>query len=223
MLPLTPGVTSRTPLRVLCLGAHADDIEIGCGGTLLRLLAERRRVRVHWVVMCAQGVRAREARRSASRFLGGAAEGVVRIEAFRDAYLPSQGAAVKDVFEELKAVQPDLVFTHARNDAHQDHRLIAELTWNTFRDHCILEYEVPKYDGDLGHPNVFVPLPAGIRRRKVRMLMSAFPSQRSKHWFSEATFEGLMRLRGIECAAPEGYAEAFYGRKIVVTPAAGGP
>lgn len=219
MLALSLGLPARAPLTVLCLGAHPDDIEIGCGGTMLRLLAERRRVTVHWVVMCPAGSRATEARRSASRLLRGAAASHVRIERFRDGYLPWQGAAVKDVFEELKReIEPDLVFTHARRDDHQDHRLIAELTWNTFRDHCVLEYEIPKYDGDLGQPNVFVPLAEGVRRRKVRLLMSAFPSQRSKRWFSEATFEGLMRLRGVECGAPEGYAEAFYGRKVVFQP-----
>jgi LmbE family N-acetylglucosaminyl deacetylase len=217
VLSLILGLPPRAPLTVLCLGAHGDDIEIGCGGTVLRLLEERSRVSVHWVVLSAHGGRAREVRRSASRILRTAAAAHVRVERFRDGFLPYEGAAVKDVFEQLKAaVSPDLVFTHYRDDAHQDHRLICELTWNTFRDHCVLEYEVPKFDGDLGHPNVFVPLSDRLRRRKVRLLMSAFPTQRTKRWFSEATFEGLMRLRGVECAAPTGYAEAFYGRKIVV-------
>jgi LmbE family N-acetylglucosaminyl deacetylase len=221
--PLTFAGRPGGPLVVLCLGAHADDIEIGCGGTLLWLLAQRRRVTVHWVVWSAPGAREREARRSAARFLRGAAHSHVRVERFRDGYLPHQGAAIKDVFEELKrAVTPDLVFTHAGGDAHQDHRLVSELTWNTFRDHCILEYEVPKYDGDLGRPGVFVPLPAAIRRRKVRLLLTGFPSQRRKRWFSATTFEALMRLRGVECAAPEGYAEAFHGRKLVLMPAGGG-
>jgi LmbE family N-acetylglucosaminyl deacetylase len=201
---------------VLCLGAHADDIEIGCGGTLMRLLAERQRVNVHWVVMSAPSIRGREAKASARRVLRRASSSVVRIEQFRDGYLPYEGAELKDVFEELKSVSPDIVFTHSRLDAHQDHRVISQLTWNTFRDHCILEYEIPKYDGDLGKPNVFVPLSAGVRRQKLRLLMSAFPSQRNKRWFSEATFEGLMRLRGVECAAADGYAEAFYARKLVV-------
>jgi len=223
MLALGLDLPARAPLSVLCLGAHPDDIEIGCGGTILRLLAERPRVTVHWVVMCPAGPRAQEARRGARQFLRAAAASHLRIERFRDGYLPWQGAAVKDVFEQLKGeVSPDLIFTHGRRDDHQDHRLLAELTWNTFRDHCILEYEIPKYDGDLGQPNVFVPLPATIRRRKLRLLMSSFPSQRSKRWFSEATFEGLMRLRGIECGAPEGYAEAFHGRKVMLEPARGG-
>ena len=217
MLPLTLGLRPGAPLTLLCLGAHADDIEIGCGGTLLRLLGERRGVRVHWVVFSAEGARAREARRSAARVLRRAERAVVRIEGFRDGFLPYDGAAVKDVFEQIKSeVRPDLVFTTARDDAHQDHRLVAELTWNTFRDHCILEYEIPKYDGDLGRPNVFVPLSDALRRRKNHLLMSAFPSQRGKRWFSEATFDALMRLRGVECAAPSGYAEAFHGRKIVM-------
>ena len=222
MLALTLGAPARAPLRVLCLGAHADDIEIGCGGTLFRLLAERSRVAVHWVVLCSDGRRAREARRSAARLLREAATSHVRIEGFRDGFLPHDGAAVKELFEQLKPIAPDLIFTHYRHDLHQDHRVVSELTWNTFRDHTILEYEVPKYDGDLDRPNVFVPLSTAQRGRKVRLLLSAFPSQRRKRWFTAATFDGLMRLRGVECAAPEGYAEAFYGRKVVVTPAAGG-
>jgi LmbE family N-acetylglucosaminyl deacetylase len=223
MLSLTLGLPPRRSCTVLCLGAHPDDIEIGCGGTVLRLLAERARVTVHWVVFSAAGAREREARRSAVRFTRDAAARHVRIENFRDGFLPYEGGAVKDVFEELKAsVEPDLVFTHCRDDAHQDHRLISALTWNTFRRHGILEYEIPKYDGDLGAPNVFVPLPAGIRRQKVRGLMAGFPSQRRKRWFTETTFNGLMRLRGIESGAAEGYAEAFYGRKVVLDPAAGG-
>jgi LmbE family N-acetylglucosaminyl deacetylase len=221
MLALNFGLRPRASLTVLCLGAHGDDIEIGCGGTLLQLLAERRRVTVHWVVLSAGDARAREVRRSASRLLRRAAAYHVRVERFRDGFLPFEGAAVKNVFEELKAVAPDLVFTHYRDDAHQDHRLISQLTWNTFRDHCVLEYEVPKYDGDLGHPNVFVPLPDRVRRQKLRLLMTAFPTQRPKRWFSTTTFDALMRLRGVECASPSGYAEAFYGRKIVLAPPSG--
>jgi LmbE family N-acetylglucosaminyl deacetylase len=222
MLRLTFGAPSGAPLTVLCVGAHGDDIEIGCGGTMLRLLAERRRVSVHWVVLSADAARAKEIRRSAGRILRRAAARHIRIERFRDGFFPFQGAAVKEVFEHLKTVvAPDLVFTHCRNDDHQDHRLVSELTWNTFREHCILEYEVPKYDGDLGHPNVFVPLTERVARQKLRLLMSAFPSQRGKRWFAPETFDALMRLRGVECAAPENYAEAFYGRKIVVEPAQG--
>jgi LmbE family N-acetylglucosaminyl deacetylase len=222
MLSLTLGLPPRGPLSLLCLGAHADDIEIGCGGTVLRLIAERRRVTVDWIVLSGDARRAREARRSATRLLRGAAAIDVEVAEFRDGFFPFEGAAIKEQFERLKQrAKPDLVFTHRGDDAHQDHRMVSELTWNTFRDNCILEYEVPKYDGDLGRPNVFVPLSAGIRGRKVRHLMSAFPSQRSKRWYSASTFEGLMRLRGVECSAPDGYAEAFYARKLVLAPGAG--
>lgn len=214
MLPLILG--RRRALTVLCLGAHADDIEIGCGGTLLGLLEERRAVRVHWVVLSGHGPRAAEARRSARRVLRGTRAWAVQVEGFRDGFLPYEGAAVKEVFERLKPVNPDLIFTHYRHDLHQDHRVVCDLTWNTFRDHAILEYEIPKYDGDLGRPNVFVPISDRIRRRKIRLLMSAFPSQSRKRWYSPSTFEGLMRIRGIECAAPDGYAEAFHGRKLIV-------
>jgi LmbE family N-acetylglucosaminyl deacetylase len=217
VISLTAGVPRGRSLTILCLGAHADDIEIGCGGTILRLLAERPRTSVHWVVASAHGARTREAQRSAARLLRGAASRDVRVEAFRDGFLPYDGARVKEMFEELKTrVSPDMIFTHRIDDAHQDHRLISELTRNTFRDHLILEYEIPKYDGDLGHPNVFVPLPTAIRRRKVRLLLSAFPSQASRRWFTAATFEGLMRVRGIECAAPDGFAEAFHVGKMIL-------
>jgi len=203
-------------LTVLCLGAHSDDIEIGCGGTLLRLLAQRRGLRVVWVVLAATGQRADEARRSAARFLRGAAAVDLRVPGFRDGFLPYQGTEVKEFFETLKPVNPDVIFTHQRRDRHQDHRLVSDLTWNTFRNHCVLEYEVPKYDGDLGQPNVYMPLPPAIRRRKLRLLMSGFASQRSKRWFTESTFDGLMRLRGVESGAVEGYAEAFFGPKLVL-------
>jgi LmbE family N-acetylglucosaminyl deacetylase len=221
MLDFAPAVAPSAPLSLLCIGAHADDIEIGCAGTLLRLLAERPAVTVCWVVLSADGVREREARASARQLLRRAVARHIRIEHFRDSFMPWQGAEVKAVFEQLKqTVEPDLIFTHSRLDAHQDHRLIGELTWNTFRHHTILEYEVPKYDGDLGQPNVFVPLNPRIRRTKLRLLMSRFPSQHAKPWFNEATFDGLMRLRGIECATPEGYAEAFHARKLTLTSAA---
>ena len=219
MLSLTLGLPPRGPLEVLCLGAHADDIEIGCGGTVMRLLAERRRVTVRLVILSSDARRAREARQSARRLLRGAASADVTIAGFRDGFFPSERAAIKEEFEQLKLrASPDLIFTHRGDDAHQDHRLVSELTWNTFRDCCVLEYEIPKYDGDLGRPNVFVPLDAATRRRKVRHLMSSFPSQRGKHWYTASTFEGLMRIRGVECAAADGYAEAFHARKLVILP-----
>jgi LmbE family N-acetylglucosaminyl deacetylase len=208
----------RVPLTVLCLGAHSDDLEIGCAGTLMRLLAECRDVRCHWIVLSGGGSeeRAGEARASAHELLGEAAA-VVDVRDFRDAFFPYDGARVKEHFEEVKhRVQPDIVLTHSREDLHQDHRLVAELTWNTFRDHLILEYEVPKYDGGLGSPNLFVPLSHQVVAGKVQLLMTHFASQRCNQWFSGDTFRGLLRLRGLECNAPSGYAEAFYCRKVVV-------
>lgn len=208
---------ARPPLsHVLCLGAHADDIEIGCGGTILTLLESEPPLTVTWVVCSADGVRATEARQSAERFLETAAKREIVIHNFRDGFFPHAGVQIKEAFEELKAgISPDLVFTHYRHDLHQDHRLIAELTWNTFRDHLILEYEVPKYDGDLGAPNVFVPVDDRICRRKIDLLLTGFGSQRDKTWFSEELFRSMLRLRGMECNAVSTYAEAFYVKKLV--------
>jgi LmbE family N-acetylglucosaminyl deacetylase len=208
-------VRSGAPLSVLCLGAHSDDIEIGSGGAILKLLEASARVRVVWVVFSGDADREREARRSARLFLRRAASVRVETHRFRVSYFPAQTAEIKDVFEQLKAsVDPDLIFTHARGDLHQDHRVICDLTWNTFRRHCILEYEIPKYDGDTGAPNVFVELSRRLMDRKLRHLMSCFGTQRDKHWFTRDTFSGLARLRGIQCAAADGFAEGFYGRKI---------
>src|SRR5215469_12764522 len=191
---------SSSPLQVLCLGAHSDDIEIGCGGTILRLAEQYPFCKFHWVVFSAEGVRAEEAKRGAMLFAGTKAASGPLLKSFRDGFMPYFGADVKAVFEELKeSISPDVVFTHNRSDAHQDHRLLAELTWNTFRDHFILEYEIPKYDGDLGRPNVFVPLDAELCKRKVQYLMDTFQSQRSKPWFEWDTFFSLLRLRGMEC------------------------
>jgi LmbE family N-acetylglucosaminyl deacetylase len=204
-------------LTVLCLGAHSDDIEIGCGGTILRLATQYPGIAFHWVVFSAIGIREAEARRSASLFVGPSAPKGPLLKAFPDGFLPYQGAEVKSVFEELKqAIHPDLIFAPYRRDAHQDHRVISELTWNTFRDHLILEYEIPKYDGDMGQPSVFVPLEDDVCHKKVHYLMDAFQSQRVKRWFEENTFLSLLRLRGMECNAPSGYAEAFYCRKLVL-------
>jgi LmbE family N-acetylglucosaminyl deacetylase len=203
--------------RILCLGAHSDDIEIGCGGTVLHLIANSNRIEFYWLVLCSNSERAREAQRSASAFLRGAPKKTVVVKSFRDGFLPYTGAPVKECFEELKqSFSPDLIFTHFRHDLHQDHRLVCELTWNTFRNHLILEYEIPKYDGDLHQPNFFVPLSDTIRRKKVQQLMRCFGTQRNKHWFSADLFQGLMRLRGVESASPTGYAEAFHCHKLLL-------
>jgi len=217
MITLTLESGTSGPLQILCLGAHSDDIEIGCGGTLLRLAARYPDSKFHWVVFSATGVRREEARRAAELFtLPGQLEDP-RLEAFPDGFLPYEGAKIKAVFEQMKGwVAPDLIFTHYRHDAHQDHRLIAELTAQTFRDHFILEYEIPKYDGDLGPPAVFVPLDAKTCQKKVRHIMEVFASQRGKRWFEPETFLSLLRLRGMECNSPSGYAEAFYSRKLVL-------
>jgi LmbE family N-acetylglucosaminyl deacetylase len=210
---------SNDALDLLCLGAHSDDIEIGCGATLLELKRTFARVKFHWVVFSAAGQRGQEATKSAELFTAGCDKEIVPKD-FLDGFLPYNGAAVKNLFEELKArVNPDVVFTHWSGDAHQDHRLLSDLTWNTFRDHLILEYEIPKYDGDLGRPNFFVPVDFSSCEQKLEHLFAAFGSQRSKSWFDRETFLGLMRLRGMECNSPSGYAEAFHSRKIVWQPA----
>lgn len=216
MLALELPRKSNGPLKILCLGSHSDDIEIGCGGTILRLLSLDRELDIAWVVFGSNDERALEARNSAALFLSGAKNKDVVLKSFRDGFFPFDGAQIKDYFEELKVVSPDLIFTHNRRDAHQDHRLIAELTWNTFRNHWILEYEIPKYDGDLGQPNFFVPLDQEFYENKVRYIMDAFDSQHAKPWFEKDTLLGLMRLRGMECVSPSGYAEAFYCRKLVL-------
>jgi LmbE family N-acetylglucosaminyl deacetylase len=206
---------SPSPLKILCLGAHADDIEIGCGGTILQLAGQYPNCIFYWVVFSANGIRAKEAEQAASLFAGSAA---IRpqIKGFKDGFMPFQGAEIKGVFEELKEISPDLIFTHSRRDAHQDHRLLAELTWNTFRNHMILEYEIPKYDGDLGQPEVFVPLALATCKVKVAYIVETFQSQHNKNWFRSETFLALMRLRGMECNSSSGYAEAFYGRKLTL-------
>jgi LmbE family N-acetylglucosaminyl deacetylase len=212
MLDLRPGVPAG-PLRSLFIGAHCDDIEIGCGGTALELARRHPETSAHWVVLSATEERAREAERSAARFLAGAGSWELLIERFRDGYLPYEGARVKDFFEPLKArVDPDIVLTHHRDDAHQDHRLACELTWNTFRDRLILEYEVPKYDGDTGAPNVFDEATA---EAKVRHVMDTYASQASRPWFTAETLLATMRLRGVQSRASR-YAEGFFARKLVV-------
>jgi LmbE family N-acetylglucosaminyl deacetylase len=206
------------PLRLLCLGAHPDDIEIGCGGSLLRLVAEQPQMTARWIVFSGNEQRRTEARAAARGFLAGIAAPEISVLGFRDGFFPSQHGEIKDAFESIKRDwRPTLVLTHYRDDLHQDHRLIAELTYNTFRDHLIWEYEVPKYDGDLGNPNLFLPLSREQCRRKVALLLEHFPSQHERAgWFTEETFLALLRLRGIGCNAPSGLAEAFYCRKAVV-------
>lgn len=211
-LPLALGSAPR----ILCLGAHSDDIEIGCGGTLLRLLQEHPQACVQWVVFACDGARSQEAVASANDFLRGAREKKIVTREFRDGFLPYTGGEVKDFFETLKSFNPELIFTHYRHDLHQDHRLLCELTWNTFRGHLVLEYEIPKYDGDLGQPNFFVELDEQICRRKSEYLLRHFQTQRDRHWFSDETFRAILRIRGVECRSETSYAEAFYCRKLVV-------
>lgn len=217
MIKLNVNASKDGVLKVLCLGAHSDDIEIGCGGTILRLSEQYPGCAFHWVVFNAIGVRKFEAQRGAEAFAGAKRLQLTQFSEFADGFMPFSGSAVKTAFEQLKnTISPDVIFTHHRQDAHQDHRLISELTWNTFRNHFILEYEIPKYDGDLGRPNVFLPLESETCEIKLRNLMDIFQSQHSKNWFEESTFRSLMRLRGMECNAPSGYAEAFYCRKLVL-------
>jgi LmbE family N-acetylglucosaminyl deacetylase len=211
---LSLSLPGNGPLQVLCLGAHCDDIEIGCAGTLMTLQERHPGSSFAWVIFTQEAGRERESRDAAARIHGPKAA-TVEVLDYRMSYLPYEGAKVKDRFEDIKVrLQPDLIFTHRLEDRHQDHRLIAELTWNTYRDHLILEYEIPKYEGDLGQPNLYVPLDAAIAARKLEILMTCFPSQTPRAWFSRDLFQAHLRLRGIECNAPSGHAEAFYARKI---------
>lgn len=204
-------------LGVLCLGAHSDDIEIGAGGTLLAWIARGVRLDVHWCVLSAPSARGQEAAASARAFLEGAASVEIELKEFRDGYFPAEREAMKTWMQDLaRRVHPDLILTHKEDDAHQDHRLVRELTWNAFRDHVVLEYEIPKWDGDLGRPNLYVPLPATAMDRKLALLEAHFATQRSKDWFDAETFRGLARLRGMECRAPDRYAEGFVARKLLL-------
>lgn len=204
-------------LSVLCLGAHADDVEIGAGATIMAWIEQGLELHVLWCVLSGANERKDEAQRSAGDFLAGAASARVEVMQFKDGLFPSQGEEIKAWFETLKQrTQPDLILTHARDDAHQDHREVCRHTWNTFRDHFILEYEIPKWDGDLGRPNLYLPVAASLLERKIALLTTHFGTQRSKHWFDEETFRGLARLRGMECRAPERYAEAFFARKVLL-------
>lgn len=202
--------------KILCLGAHADDIEIGCGGTLLKLINDIRGTQFYWVVFSGDCKRAEEAKKSANIFLNGADSKTIIINAFQESYFPFFGSKIKDFFEKLKRdFCPDLVFTHYGNDAHQDHRLISQLTWNTFRDNFILEYEIPKYDGDLGNPNLYFYLNERVVQSKIKCICEVFQSQSEKSWFGEDTFKSILRIRGMESNSPSKYAEAFYCRKII--------
>jgi LmbE family N-acetylglucosaminyl deacetylase len=207
-----------SPCRILAIGCHADDIEIGCGGTILTFVEALPEVEVCWVVLSARGDRADEARKSAEAFLQGAARAEVIVHDYRDGFLPYSGGEVKQVFEDLKSsFAPDLIFTHYLDDRHQDHRLAAELTWNTFRDHLILEYEIPKYDGDFGSPNLFVALSESLAETKVRLLLEQFSTQRGRRWFTEDLFYAVLRIRGMESNSQSRFAEGFYGRKVALT------
>jgi len=217
MLELDFGAVRSGVYSALCVGAHCDDLEIGCSGTLMKLCASGMPLHVTWVVLSADDEREQEARRSAEVVLGKAGHKDVAIQRFPDGRFPSVQAEIKQYFETLKGrISPDVIFTHYSQDLHQDHRLVGELTWNTFRDHLILEYEIPKYDGDLGSPNVFVRLDEAACRAKTDNILSSFRTQEGKHWFTEDLFLSLMRLRGMEARSPTRYAEAFYGRKLIV-------
>jgi len=215
MLRLTFGSRNGSPRKVLCLGAHADDIEIGAGGAILRLCDQYDDLEVFWVVFAASGPRGAEARKSASVFLKKAYRKTVVVKSFRDGFFPFQGARIKEYFEDLKeSFDPDVILTHNRSDLHQDHRFISEATWNTFRDHFILEYEIVKYDGDLGSPNFFVGLDAETCRKKIGAIMTCFKTQNNRKWFTEETFLSILKLRGIESSAKDAYAEGYYCRKM---------
>ena len=217
MLPFLLTKSSNEPLNILCLGAHCDDIEIGCGATLLSVLDSAPGANVWWQVFASTPARREEAIQGSERFCAGARVLEIEILDFRDGYLPYEGSAVKDVFESVKGrFSPDLVLTHYRKDMHQDHRKISELTWNTFRDHLILEYEIPKWDGDLRSPNTFVPVSEGEARRKVEILQSVYQTQKGKNWFTDDLFLSMMRIRGMECNSASGLAEAFYTYKNVI-------
>lgn len=217
MLGLNFPENKKRPYRILCLGAHSDDIEIGSGGAILELLRTRRDLEFHWVVFSSGRDRDREANRSADLFLKGSKKKKVSVLDFRNGFFPSETVQIKEYFEELKnSFVPDIIFTHTRDDLHQDHRVINQLTWNTWRNHFILEYEILKFDGDLGNPNVFVTFDQKICDRKISHLMSCFKTQRDKQWFTKDTFQGLMRVRGVHSCSPGKFAEAFYSRKLII-------
>jgi LmbE family N-acetylglucosaminyl deacetylase len=217
LLKLSIDQNNNSVYKILCLGAHCDDIEIGCGGTILKLIENYSNIVFYWVVFSSNEQRAKEAIKSANNFLKGAKVENIIVNKFRNGFFPYIGAEIKEYFEQLKQeISPDLIFTHYRHDLHQDHRLISDLTWNTFRNHLILEYEIPKYDGDLGSPNFFVHLDESVCRRKVHHLLDAFETERQKQWFTEDTFLSIMRLRGVESNSPDKYSEAFYPSSVTL-------
>ena len=204
-------------IKILCLGAHCDDIEIGCGGTLLSLLEEYPRTEVYWIVLSSDPRREKEARSSARLFLKQAEKKTIKIEKLRNGFFPYNGRKIKDYFEEQKKkFSPNIIFTHYKMDLHQDHRLVSELTWNTYRNHLILEYEIPKYDGDFGSPNLFSPLGSSVCDLKINSILASFTSQGDKHWFTSDLLYSILRLRGMECGSSTKNAEAFYCRKILL-------
>jgi LmbE family N-acetylglucosaminyl deacetylase len=216
MLSFNFGKSTESPYKVLCIGAHSDDIEIGCGGTILKLLETYQHASFYWVVLSSGAGREEEARNSADLVLQQAEMKKVVVKDFKNAFFPYIGLEIKEYIEQVKReFSPDLILTHNRKDLHQDHRLVGELTWNAFRDHLILEYEIPKYDGDLGSPNAFVHLRESIVRKKVDLILNNFPSQQDKQWFDRETFQAILRLRGVESNSPTKYAEAFYCRKMI--------
>ena len=217
MLSLNLPQSGASNLKILCLGAHSDDIEIGCGGTILRLLQNYKNTEVKWVVFGGNRVRNKEARKSAVAFLKNAKAKDIVTQQFPDGFFPYRGEEIKKYFEQIKKeFSPQIVFTHYRHDRHQDHRVISDLTWNSFRDHLVLEYEIPKFDGDLGSPNLFVEIEDKICRQKIKIIVDSFGTQRDKHWFSEQTFLSMLTLRGMESRSPTRLAEAFYCRKVVL-------
>lgn len=220
MIGLDFGVPPDQPLRLFCLGAHSDDIEIGCGGTIRRLVNRPGGLECRWMVFSGTPERAEEARRAAADLLDGALAASIDVLDFRESYFPYDGAAVKDAVQDAaRAFTPHVVLTHYRDDRHQDHRVLSDLAWNAFRDSLVLEYEIPKWDGDMGRPNVYVPIGPDDAQRKITTIMERFATQGSKAWFDEETFWALLRIRGMECNSPSRFAEAFYGRKVLLDPA----
>ena len=212
-----PFTHKKSGYKILCLGAHCDDIEIGCGGTLIKLMENYPIDFVKWVVFASTEVRKQEAITSANAFLENAKEKEIVVLDYRDAFLGYSGIEIKEKFEVIKKdINPDLILTHYRDDRHQDHRLLSDFTWNTFRQHLILEYEIPKFDGDLGIPNFFIQLNEVQVNRKIQIILDSFKSQAEKHWFDKETFQALMRIRGLESACLNKYAEAFYARKVIL-------